>query len=484
MQTSNARITLLGSQHQMLVDHLESHPDGHEKAAVVLFRRLHIPINGLEKSDRFIAQEIIPFKDEWVTFSSPTRISFKMEAFTEIYRKCEEEGLVFGFVHNHPTGFEAFSAIDDENEGTIFTAIRNRNGNDISFVSMIWAKGKWLARTRYGADPDKAHSVRHILVISDRLHIYGYKESSTEHAEVQARQAAAFGKPFVDMLQSLRVGVVGTGGTGSPFATLIARSGIGELVLIDNDKLERSNLNRVRGLTAKDVNDPKAIKLKEFIDNIGVSVKVAAFKANVDEDPKALDALASCDVIIGCTDDFIGREVMNTALYVYAQLLIDIGLGGKVCDGLDGQPTLRYHHGRVSCIMPELGQCLFCQGILQDVWVRTQYERRKNPNLTEEEIKEKYLEDGDTDAPGVGPFTSAIADFAIATLFDLIKPYRWFPPEIRRDLFEIDFVQMEIRSRTTEGDPECPYCRKKCFLLLKESNRLNRPILGKRDECN
>jgi molybdopterin-synthase adenylyltransferase len=480
--TNGARITLLGSQHQALIDYLESHSEGHEKAAIVLFRRLHLPIDGLESSDRYIAQKVIPFENPWVTDSSPTHISFNLEPFRELFRKCEEEGLVFGFIHNHPTGLEAFSQIDDENERTIFTAIRNRNGNDITFVSMVWANGKWLARTRSGADPDTALPVRHTLVISDRLNIYGYKESNDEHAEVQARQAAAFGKPFVDMLQSLRVGIVGCGGTGSPLATLLARAGIGELVLIDEDKLERSNLNRVRGLTTRDVDEVKAIRLKEFIENIGISIKVSAFKALIDTNPEALDSLASCDIIFGCTDDFAGREVMNAALYVYAQLLIDVGLGGKISDDHDGQPTLRYHFGRISTIMPESGQCLFCQGVIRDIWIRTQLERRENPNITEEELKEKYLEDGETDAPGVGPFTNASADFAVATLFDLIKPYRRFPLELRKDLFIVDFVKMEIGSHQTNGEPSCQYCCEKHFLLLKEGNRLNRPILGKRNE--
>jgi hypothetical protein len=66
--------------------------------------------------------------------------------------------------------------------------------------------------------------------------------------EAQAvAEEAAFGKPFNQMLQSLRVAVIGLGGTGSPVATLLARSGVGELVLIDGDRLEASNLNRVRG---------------------------------------------------------------------------------------------------------------------------------------------------------------------------------------------------------------------------------------------
>jgi molybdopterin-synthase adenylyltransferase len=479
---NGARITLLGSQHEALTKFLDSHTDGHEKAAVVLFRRLHIPIEGLEDSDRYIAHHIIPFEDAWVTSSSPAHIAFALEPLRELFRKCEEDKLVFGFVHNHPGGPTKFSDVDDENELTLLTALRNRNGNSITFVSMLWAQGQWVARTRRASDPATATPVRHTLVLADRLHLYGYRESSADHSEVQARQAAAFGRPFVDMLQSLRVAVVGCGGTGSPLATLLARSGIGELVHIDKDKLAKSNLNRVRGLTTADVGKNKASRLKAFIDSIGLSVQVAAYESEVDIDPAALDALASCDVVIGSTDDFAGRAAMNTALYVYVQLLIDVGLGGRVLEGSDGHPVLRYHYGRISSILPEAGQCLFCQDVIRDVWIRAQQARRENPDITEEQLKERYLEDGGTGAPGVGPFTSASADFAAATLFDLIKPFRRFPPELRRDMYLVDFVTMQIRSYHTEGKHGCPYCREHEFLLMKEAHRLNQPFLGKRDE--
>ena len=479
-----ARITLLGSQHEALTSFLESHPDGHERAAILIFRRLHIHVEGLPDSDRYIAKDMIPFEEEWVTGSSESHIAFKLAPLREFFRRCEEETLVFGFVHNHPVGPAEFSDKDEENERTLVKALRNRNGTDITFVAMLWADGKWLARTRSAKAPETAVQVRHTLVLGERINLYGYKESSDDHSEIQARQAAAFGKPFVDMLQSLRIGVAGAGGTGSPFSTLGARGGIGEFVLIDKDPLEGSNLNRVRGLMKTDVGQVKSATLKTFIESIGLSVKVATVESDVDTDPVAVDGLASCDVIVGCTDDFAGRELMNAALYAYAQPLIDIGLGGKVGDGPDGQPYLRYHYGRISTILPESGQCLFCQGVLKDVWIQAQLTRRENPDITDEELRERYLEDGGTDAPGVGPFTSASADFALSTLFDLVKPFRRFPPEVRCDMFFLDFVKMEIHSHETVGERDCPYCCAHEFLLLDESCRLNRPFLGKRNEYN
>jgi len=95
------------------------------------------------------------------------------------------------------------------------------------------------------------------------------------------------------------------------------------------------------------------------------------------------------------------------------------------------------------------------------------------------EARERYLVGGGDQAPGVGPFTSAVADYGVATLFDLIKPFRKFPAELRRDLFKLDFVKMELRSNEQKNDLECVYCRQKDYLMLREKYRLNRPALGK-----
>ena len=479
---NSPRLTLLGTQHEELVEYLEAHPDNHERGAIVLFRRLHISVEGLTDSDRYLAKEVIYFDATWINSSSPIHFDFKLAPLREVFRRCEEENLVFGFVHNHPQGKTSFSTKDDENEQTLLTALKNRNGENITFVSMLWVNRGWEARIRTGIEPETAIPVRHTLVTSPQLQIFGYQDSSDHHSEVHARGAAAFGKPFVDKIKSLRVGIVGTGGTGSPLATLGARAGIGELVLIDDDELDRSNLNRVRGLAVKDVGDKKALKLKEYIDSIGLEAKVAVCDAKIDEDPLALDALASCDVVFGCTDDFVGREVMNIALYAYAQTFIDLGLGGRIIDDETGQPVLRYHFGRISTIMPESGQCLFCQGVIRDEWIQTQLARRENPDITKKELKERYLVDGGEEAPGIGPFTSATADFALATLFDLIKPFRRYPLEIRRDMFQVDFVKMELSSHQTKRDTQCPYCEQHKFLLMKEQFRLRRPLLGKRKE--
>ena len=472
------RITLLASQEASLRSFLSSHPQGHERAAIVLFRRHHHVIDGFPTSDRYVAVDTVQFDETWVTDSSPSHLSFDLRPLREIFRRCEDEGLVFGFAHSHPTGYPDFSEVDDGDELTLLEALSNRNGKSVHLVALVLANGTWKGRVRNAMDDPACTDVRHIAILGSSIGLFGYAEQDI--AGFRSRQAAAFGRPFVDALASLRVGVVGASGTGSPVITLLARAGIGELLIIDNDQLDETNLNRVRGASKSDVGDKKAQILKQYVNGLGLPVHVSAINALVDRDGEAVDALSTCDVVFGCTDDQLGRQLLTAALYAYAMAYIDLGLGGHIAESPGGSAELKSHFGRISTVLPEFGECLFCQGVLREPWIRHQEALRDNPALTAEEARERYLEGGGEGAPGVGPFTSATADFGVATLFDLVKPFRKLPPNLRKDLLFIDFVNMEIHSREHGANKDCPYCATKDYLFIAGSHRLGRPALGRR----
>jgi hypothetical protein len=438
-----------------------------------------LELQGLSTSDRFIAVAVHPFHDSWITRSSPDHISFETRALREFFRRCEDEKLVFGFAHNHPNGFPHFSEVDDANELSLLEAVSNRNGPDVSLVGILWTRDAWNARVRSALRPKHPVTARHVIVTDRLVRVY-YAGTPHSQDDAYARQAAAFGTPFVDTMQSLRAAVIGVGGTGSPVATLLARSGVGELVLIDPDNIEASNLNRIRGASRNDIGSNKAAVIARYITSLGLDTKISPVGSHVDS-AQGVDALATSDIVFGCTDDQIGRELMNLAAYVYAQIYLDVGLGGQITQRPDGRPYLRYHHGRVSTILPEAGECLFCQGVLTEQWIRRDYALRETPDLAAAQARERYLEGGAEQAPGIGPFTSAIADYGVATLYDLIAPFRKFPGELRWDAFNIDFVKMEFQSSRRRENRDCPYCGTREFLLMRETQRLNRPGLGRRD---
>lgn len=475
------RLCLLGSVESRLREHLSGHPDGHERAAVVMFRRYRTRTSALAASDRYVAVNFYPFEESWITDSSETHFEFSLRHLRGFFQRCEEEALVFGLAHNHPPGSEAFSLQDDENELTLVRAISNRNGKKSHFVAMVLCDGNWHGRVRCGQTPDRSTAVRHIAVLNDRIDMHAVAPTGSPSAEddTWARQAAAFGRPFVDKLRSFRVAVVGCSGTGSPTATLLARSGVGELVLIDHDKLVRSNLNRVRGARNADVGRNKAEIARDFIDELDLGVGSVAIDALIDVDPDAVDVLATCDVVFGCTDDDLGRQALNAAVSFYGLVYIDLGLGGLIGIDSDGAPRMTHQHGRVSLMLPEFGACLYCQRVTDEKAASRQQAIRDNPAITDDELRERYLDGGREQSPGVGPFTSAVADMGVATLFDLIQPYRTLPSELRRDFIFIDFVRMTTFSVAPIKNDECIYCGTREHKLRATAYRLGRPQLGR-----
>lgn len=476
------RVVLLSTHADKLKNYLDGHPQKHERAAIVFFRHLHREVEGLANSDRYLSVEVIPFHEEWIVSSSEIHIDFEMKYLREYFKKAEDEDLVFGFAHTHGQGNLEFSNKDDLNEELLTKAIASRNGKNSKFVAVLLAKNVLTARVRSGNNPAIFDNIRHLTVVGKSFHVHGSALLSEDKSEIFDRQLSAFGKPFTRMMQSLRFIVLGAGGTGSPTVNLLLRSGAGEIIVVDNDNLEKTNLNRVNGSKLRDVGKNKAQIQADYLTDINMPCNIVAINALIDSDLKAVEALGSADVIFGCTDDFIGRELLNSALYFYLQPLIDMGLGGRVGEDKQGRTRLLNQKGRVSLILPEAGKCLFCQRELTKEWIETQREKRKKPNITQEELKQKYLTGGAVEAPGVAPFIGVLASLAVTTLFELLVPHRKLGGHLRADNIWIDFTNMEIKSDSPVENKNCAYCAENIFLAASEENGyLGRPALAKEE---
>ncbi|MDP2343762.1 MAG: ThiF family adenylyltransferase [Deltaproteobacteria bacterium] len=444
----------------------------------VLFRELDRSAGVLPASPRFLSVAVIPFETEWITEASPQSVRFETKPLRQFFQRCEEESLCFGFVHNHPTGYDRFSDVDEENERTLLRALSNRNGPASTLVALLWTGERWLGRIRRASQPGRPVAARHVSVVGRPFSVHLPTPQLGPTAGHLARQAIAFGRPFAASLGSLRVGVVGCGGTGSPLATLLARSGVGELILFDPDHLEESNLNRVRGARKSDIGKNKAQLLSRYINKLGLPSTAVPVPSRLDDNFTAVEALSTADIIFGCTDDYAGREALNKACYAYLQPLIDMGIGGLISENAHGEPVLRSHSGRLSCVLPERGACLFCQRVITRDWIKHQLAVRRDPQRAAAEVAEGYLVGGGEAAPGVGPFTGAVADLAVTTFFDLIQPFRRLPPSLLFDRIFLNFITMEFESAEIAKDADCPFCGTRDFLSMREENYLlGRPIL-------
>lgn len=111
------------------------------------------------------------------------------------------------------------------------------------------------------------------------------------------------GSESMDVLKKSRVAVVGVGGVGGAVVEMLARSGIGYLMLIDFDCVSASNLNRQIISTTSNIDKYKVDEWKKRIKDIAPFCDVVTFKERLVADNMGDFGFEQCDYIIDAIDD-------------------------------------------------------------------------------------------------------------------------------------------------------------------------------------
>jgi len=443
---------VLQDRHFQELEQLLTRSDGAEAAAYLLCGQSVIGCDPWERRSRrrLTSYEVVPIPPSDANSASPTHVSWSTESFVKLLRRAHAEGLIAGILHTHPKGPIAFSEQDDANERDLSQLSRNRNGPATALLSLLWAHDAQL-RARLWEHPKNPTDADVVSVVGEHLRFHR-RARALGGLEAFERQALAFGPKLTAQLRRLRVAVVGCGGTGSAAAILLARLGVGNLLLIDEDIVDVTNLNRLHGATRADADGmrPKVDVLAREVAGMALGTRVARMQAWVG-DPRARDALKSCDLIFGCTDDHDGRLLLNRLAYFYLIPVIDMGLA------IESTPegAIKDVTGRVTMLQPG-APCLICRQVIDPVTARDENLRRRHPEEYERRKREGYVRGGGEPAPAVVSFTTATACLAVDELLQALTQFRgttqgaW--QRVRR------FDRLADRRPGATQDNSCPVC--------------------------
>jgi hypothetical protein len=260
-----------------------------------------------------------------------------------------------------------------------------------------------------------------ISIVGDDLRFW-FPEAEKTEAEpgFKVRFRQAFGACTTTLLARLTVAVVGCSGTGSLVVEQLARSGVGRFVLVDPDRVEHKNLNRILNTTVEDARLAryKVEVAADAVTRMGLGTTTEAIPHNL-MTIEAVRRVAECDVLFGCVDGAEGRFLMNKLASFYSIPYIDVGVRLDA----DGKGGISQICGTVHYLRPGESS-LLSRGAITMEAVEAEGLRRTNPEAYEDQVKSKYIVGVQEDRPAVISVNMHYASLAVIELLARLHSFR------------------------------------------------------------
>jgi hypothetical protein len=428
---------------QKMAEGLRAHlfpGDGLEAAALLLCTETG------ERRKKLLGREFIP-----VPHTQCTRrrdfITWPGEYVEAAIDRAALRGDAVIAVHSHPGGLFAFSGADNDSDGVLMSTLRH--GTDQMAGSAIMVPSGAM-RARVYENDRTAVPVDLVMTAGADIQSW-WNDFATAAGPLPP--AMAFTNDMRASLARLSVCVIGVSGTGSVVAEQLARLGVGEIILIDFDKLEERNLNRILNSSLADID---AYKVEMFADAI------RRYRRDCDVVPiprsvatrEAILAASEADILFSCVDTAEGRHIADRLSAYFAMPLFDVGVAIPTEPAPGGNRRIAEVYGRVDYVYPG-GSSLMDRGVYDAALLEAEYLARAAPQALAQKISDGYLRGMAEEAPGVITLNMRAASACVVEFIARLFPFRQFPNEARaRSIFMLAEGDEDVfaESQFTGGD--------------------------------
>ncbi len=409
---------------QKVADQLRQHlfpGDGLEAAALLLCAEIG------ERRVKLLGREMIsvPYSRCARTRNSITWPGEYVEAAID---RAASRGDAVIAAHSHPGGLYAFSSADDESDRALMSALRH--GTDRMAGSAIMIPSGAVRARVYESD-HAATPVDLVMTAGPDL-LSWWNDGATTAGPTPLPMA--FTGEMRAWLGRMSVCVIGVSGTGSIVAEQLARLGVGEIILIDFDKLEERNLNRILNASLADIG---AHKVEMF------AAAIRRYRPDCDTVPlptsiatrKAILAACEADLLFSCVDTAEGRHIADRLSAYFAMPLLDVGVSIPTQAATAGGRRIAEVYGRVDYVYPG-GSSLMDRGVYNSALLETEYLAMVAPHALARKAADGYLRGLPDEAPGVIALNMRAASACVIEFIARMFPFRQFSNEARaRSIF-------------------------------------------------
>jgi molybdopterin/thiamine biosynthesis adenylyltransferase len=364
-------------------------------------------------------RSIVPIPYDECKERTPDRVTWSTQRLIPLLEEAGRRDLAILKIHSHPGGYPQFSSVDDESDTDLFNSVFGWTDSEFPHASAVMLPdGRLFGRAilRDGS----FQPLDSILVPGDDIHFWTSEYGGTVPAFAQ-RHAQLFGSGTTRRLREMAVAVVGCSGTGSPVIEQLARLGVGRLVLVDPDHVEEKNLNRILNARREDayLKRPKVEVMARAVASMGFATEVEIIQEDL-ATPRAVKAVAECDVVFGCMDGVEGRHMLNRLAAFYLLPYFDVGVR-LVADGRGG---INEASGAVHYVRPD-GTTLQDRKVYNAEQLKAAGLKRTDPKAYREQVRIGYIRGVEEDRPAVISINMQMASTAVNEFLARLHPYRY-----------------------------------------------------------
>lgn len=149
-----------------------------------------------------------------------------------------------------------------------------------------------------------------------------------------SRMELLVGAEGLEKLRDSKVAVFGIGGVGSYVAEALARCGVGTLILVDNDQVSLTNLNRQLIALHSTIGQPKTRVMKERIRDIDPDIVVYTYETFFSQETAELFDFSFYDYVVDAVDTVTAKLLLiERADAAGTPVISSMGTGNKLDPG-------------------------------------------------------------------------------------------------------------------------------------------------------
>lgn len=418
------------------------------------------PSTGRDRLTALIDEVILPQEGDRLLHGNA---SFTPDYMARSIWLARRKNAGLAFMHSHPTsGWQGMSRADVEAERDVLAYPARATGLPLVGLT-IGQDGYWSARfwEKDGSEMRRrwCDKIRLVRPNTYGLHFNDELIPPPKRRDILRRTFDTWGREMQDNISRLHVGVVGLGSVGCLVAEAVARLGIARVTLIDPDRIEEHNLDRLLYGTIREVGQLKVDVAARAMraHSTAEEFAVMTYPLSVQE-RLAYDAVLDCDIIFSCVDRPVPRDVLNYVAQAHLIPVIDGGIAVEV----DNDKRLFSAHWRSYVVTPYT-QCLRCSGQYNSSQVIVELDGSlDNPSYVKNLPSASQLGN-----ENVFPFSQSVAAQDVNLMLRYMNARDWWPSVQAQDyqfitgettILDTDcFAGCSFVQRHAQGDAEKPF---------------------------